>query len=231
MAYRVLSTKKLQPNQKLYLLNAGLAVVEADFIGIAFKPFELNDTTDNLIFTSANGFKGFLKHVASSLLSGNNVFCVGYKTKELIERHGFKVIAVANDAEALAEIIIKDHADKQFTFYSGSLRRDILPDILTNAGVNFTEVEVYDTVLTPQKITTPVDGILFFSPSAVQSYLQENSITDEACFCIGNTTAAALESVSDKVIIAHKPSVENVIVQVRNYFAKMHEEGTKEHKE
>lgn len=221
MAYRVLSTKKLQPNQKLYLLNAGLAVVEADFIGIEYKPFELNDTADNLIFTSANGFKGFLKHVASGLLSGNKVFCVGHKTKELIERHGFKVIAVANDAQALAEIIIKDHADKQFAFYSGSLRRDILPEVLINSKVAFTEVEVYDTVLTPQKITTPVDGILFFSPSAVQSYMQQNTITDEVCFCIGNTTAAALEGITSKVVIAHKPSVENVIVQVRGYIGKM----------
>ena len=231
MAYRVLSTKKMQPNQKLYLLNAGLAVVEADFIGIEYKPFELNDTNDNFIFTSANGFKGFLKHKASSLFTGNTVFCVGHKTKELIERHGFTVTAVANDAEALAEIIIRDYADRSFTFFSGSIRRDSLPDALAKAKIPLIEIQVYDTALTPQKISTPVEGILFFSPSAVQSFLAENAITDEACFCIGNTTAAALEGVTDKVIIAHKPSVENVIVQVRGYFAKIREEGTKEHKE
>jgi uroporphyrinogen-III synthase len=231
MAYRVLSTKKLQPNQKLYLLNAGLAVVEADFIGIEYKPFELNDTADSFIFTSANGFKGFLKHAASSLFIGNTVFCVGHKTKELIERHRFTVAAVANDAEALAEIIICNYPDSSFTFFSGSLRRDSLPDALAKANIPLTEIEVYDTVLASQKINTPVDGILFFSPSAVQSYLAENIITDEACFCIGNTTAAALEGITDKVIIAHKPSVENVIVQVRGYFAKIREEGTKEHKE
>jgi len=217
MAYRVLSTKKLQPNQKLYLLNAGLAVVEADFIGIAYKPFELEYTTNNLIFTSANGFKGFLKHVAGGLFTGNNVFCVGHKTKELIERHGFTVKAVANDAEGLAEIIIRDYSLESFTFFSGSIRRDSLPDALAKANIRLTEIQVYDTVLTPQKINTPVDGILFFSPSAVQSYVQENSITDEACFCIGGTTAAALKGITDKVIIAHKPSIENVIVQVRNY--------------
>lgn len=231
MAYRVLSTKKLQPNQKLYLLNAGLAVVEADLIGIEYKPFELSDTTDILIFTSANGFKGFLKHAASSPLKGNTVFCVGHKTKELIERHGFTVTAVANDAEVLAEIIVRDYADNSFTFFSGSMRRDSLPDALAKANIPLTEIAVYDTVLTPQKINTPLDGILFFSPSAVQSYLAANTITDEACFCIGNTTAAALEGITDKVVVAHKPSVENVIVQVRGYFAKMREEVTKEHKE
>lgn len=231
MAYRVLSTKKLQPNQKLYLLNAGLAVVEADFIGIAYKPFELNDTKDSFIFTSANGFKGFLKHAANGIFTGNTVFCVGHKTKELIERHGFTVTAVANDAEALAEIIIRDYADRSFTFFSGSIRRDALPDALAKANIPLTEIEVYDTVLAPQKINTPVDGILFFSPSAVHGYLAENIITDEACFCIGATTAAALEGITNKVVVAHKPSVENVIVQVRGYFAKMRDEGTKKYKQ
>ncbi|MFP9097617.1 uroporphyrinogen-III synthase [Flavobacterium sp. RHBU_24] len=231
MVYRVLSTKKLQPNQKLYLLNAGLAVVEADFIGIEYKPFEITDIANNLIFTSANGFRGFLKHADSKLFTGNIVFCVGDKTKELIERHGFTVTAVANDAEALAEIIIRDYNNRMFTFFSGSMRRETLPDALAKANIPLTETQVYDTVLAPQKINTPVDAILFFSPSAVQGYLVENTITDEACFCIGATTAAALEGITDKIVIAHKPSVENVIVQVRSYFAKFHEEGTKEHKE
>jgi len=221
MAYRVLSTKKLQPNQKLYLLNAGIAVVEADFIGIAYKPFDLDDTGGSLIFTSSNGFKGFLKHTASGMFTGSEVFCVGHKTKELINLHGFTVTSVANDAEALAEIIVSNYADGQFTFFSGSMRRDSLPDALAEANIPLTEIEVYDTVLQPQKITTPVDGILFFSPSAVQSYLQENTITTEACFCIGATTAAALVGITDKVIVAHKPSIENVIVQVRGYFAKL----------
>jgi len=38
------------------------------------------------------------------------------------------------------------------------------------------------------------DGILFFSPSAVESYLKSNTIKDEMCFCIGETTAEALEN-------------------------------------
>ncbi|MFP9112864.1 uroporphyrinogen-III synthase [Flavobacterium sp. RHBU_3] len=219
MAYRVLSTKKLQPNQKLYLLNAGLSVIEADFIGIQYKPFEINNTADNLIFTSQNGFKGFLQHIASGVFAGSNVFCVGEKTKSFIERHGFKVVEVANDAESLAIIITEKYATERFMFFSGSIRKETLPDTLTKAGVAFTETQVYDTVLTPHKIETKLNGILFFSPSGVESYLKENTITDEACFCIGQTTANALTGVTDKVVVAHKPSIENVIVQVRNYWS------------
>jgi uroporphyrinogen-III synthase len=218
MAYRVLATKKLQPNQKLYLLNAGLSVIEADFIGIHYKPFEINNAADNLIFTSQNGFLGFLQHKASGVFAGSTVFCVGEKTRNLIERHGFTVVEMAHDAESLGTIIIEKYAKERFMFFSGSMRRDTLPDTLTKAGITFSETEVYDTVLTPHKIGTKCNGILFFSPSGVESYLKENTITDETCFCIGQTTANALSGVTDKVILANAPSIENVIVQVRNYF-------------
>ena len=83
----------------------------------------------------------------------------------------------------------------------------------------FNEIEVYQTNLTPQKITKKLDGILFFSPSAVESYLNLNSIKDETCFCIGETTAEALENKKIKnIIIAEKPSVENVIDEVVKYY-------------
>lgn len=210
--------KKLQPNQKLYLLNAGLSVIEADFIGVQYKPFEIKDTADNLIFTSQNGFLGFLKHMASGVFTASRVFCVGQKTKSLIERHGFTVAGTAPDAETLAKLITDAYPKERFMFFSGNLRRESLPNALATAGVVFTETEVYNTVLTPHKIETKPDSILFFSPSAVESYLKENTITDEACFCIGQTTAHALNGITDKVVIAHKPGIENVIVQVRNYF-------------
>lgn len=219
MAYRILSTKKLQPNQKLYLLNAGLSVIEADFIGIEYRNFELHNTASNLIFTSQNGVVGFLQHKASGVFNGSRVFCVGEKTKKLLEHYGFNVAEMAHDAEKLAAILTENYATERFMFFSGSMRRETLPQALNSAGILFTEIQVYDTVLTPLHIQTKCNGLLFFSPSAVESYLKENTITHEACFCIGQTTANALKGITDNVIIANTPSVENVIVQVRNYYA------------
>jgi uroporphyrinogen-III synthase len=46
-----------------------------------------------------------------------------------------------------------------------------------------------------------------------------NSIKDETCFCIGETTAEALENKKVKnIFIAEKPSVESVITQVIEYY-------------
>lgn len=220
MAYRVLSTKKLLPNQRHFLLNAGLSVVEADFIGITYMPFNINTINPNLIFTSRNGFNAFLANKRSVIYNGSSVFCVGSNTRTFIDSHGFNVVACTDDAQTLGESIVKNHPHESFTFFSGNLRRNELPSVLTEGHIDYNEIKVYETALTPHKITAKPNGILFFSPSAVASYIKENTITNEACFCIGNTTAAALSGITNNIIVANKPSVENVIVQVRNYFSK-----------
>ncbi|KGO85681.1 uroporphyrinogen III synthase [Flavobacterium rivuli WB 3.3-2 = DSM 21788] len=217
-AARVLSTKKLQPNQKHYLLNAGLSVIEADFIGVNYKPFTIQHTNTNLIFTSKNAFKSFLLNDNAVKFKDSVIFCVGSKTKETIEKNGYTVLAYADTAEQLSDIIIKDHADESFTFFSGSMRRDTLPDALAKANITVDEVEVYETILTPHTIKSQPDGLLFFSPSAIASYLSANAVTTEVCFCIGATTAAALNGITNNVIVANKPSVENVIIQCINHY-------------
>lgn len=217
-AKRILSTKKLLPNQKQFLLNAGLSVIEADFITVHYTPFRLTDIRQNLIFTSQNAVASFLRQDESRQYMDHPVFCVGIKTKEAAENAGYTVEAVADYGEELAQIIVNGYADRSFTFFSGSLRRDIIPDALTNAGIAFNEIEVYQTLLSPYKINAPLDGILFYSPSGIESYLKENGITDEVCFCIGSTTAQALKDVTGNIVIASKPSVENVIVQCVNYY-------------
>jgi uroporphyrinogen-III synthase len=46
-----------------------------------------------------------------------------------------------------------------------------------------------------------------------------NTIKDEMCFCIGETTGESLENKKIKnIIIADKPSVENVISDVLEYY-------------
>jgi uroporphyrinogen-III synthase len=44
--------------------------------------------------------------------------------------------------------------------------------------------------------------------------LKDNKIKKELCFCIGETTASALEKISKNIIVADQPSVENVIEDV-----------------
>lgn len=219
---RILSTKKLLSNQKQFLLNANISVVEADFILINQTKFDIETVNENLIFTSQNAVLSLLENVISNeklnLLKEKNVFCVGMKTKQLLEENGFNVIAYTGYAADLAEIITLIYRREKFTFFSGNLRRDTLPDALSNADVVYNEIMVYETSLTPQKISTPLDGILFFSPSAVESYLKNNKIKKEMCFCIGTTTAEAVAKVTENIVIANQPTVENTIIQCINEY-------------
>jgi len=215
---RILSTKKLLPNQKQYLLNSGLGVVEANFIDIELNSFTTYGLKQNFIFTSTNAFKSFLANEEAKHYTGSKIFCVGSKTKEAIDQAGFVVEASADYAEELAKVITDKFREETFTFFSGNMRRDTLPEALKNEGVDYNEIEVYKTIITPHEIKTPLDGILFFSSSGVESYLKKNEIKYETCFCIGTTTSAALKGITDNVVIANKPTVENVIVQCINYY-------------
>lgn len=219
---RLLSTKKLLVNQKQFLLNANISVVEADFISIKQQKVAIEIINENLIFTSQNAVLSLVENLEKTdtldLLRKKNVFCVGLKTKALLEENGFNVIAYTGYADDLAEIISLIYSKEKFTFFSGNLRRDTLPEALSEAKVVWNEIQVYETILTPQKISGTFDGILFFSPSGIESYLKNNKITKETCFCIGTTTAEALENITNNVIIANQPTVENVIIQCINFY-------------
>ena len=217
---RILSTKKLLSNQKQYLLNANFSVVEADFIGIKFNKFDLKKDNDFLVFTSQNAVESVMQNTAIlEELKHKKCFCVGEKTKGLLEQKGFEVVHFSEYASELASIICNQYQKNSFTFFSGNLRKDILPDSMQLAQIPFEEIEVYQTVLKPIKVVQKPDGILFFSPSAIASYLKKNIITDEICFCIGSSTASALEGITPIQIVANNPSVENVIIQCINYYS------------
>jgi uroporphyrinogen-III synthase len=207
----ILSTKVLSPSQRETLVNAYFSVIEEDFIATKNQNFDLTEINSNLIFTSQNAAQSVLLHPKCQELKSKNVFCVGIKTKALLEENGFNVIVYVDYAADLAEIITLIYANESYTFFSGNLRKETLPIALKEANIKFNEIQVYETSLTPIKIKETVEAILFFSPSGVESYLMENKLKKEICFCIGETTAAALPNTVKNTIVANQPSIEEVI--------------------
>ncbi|MEJ1221598.1 uroporphyrinogen-III synthase [Sediminicola sp. 1XM1-17] len=217
----ILSTKILSLAQKERLLNAGIAVVSYDAITIAFADFSMDNSFQNLIFTSQNAVMAFLENISKEKnvdLSLLKCFCVGEKTAALLEENGLKVVEIANYGAELAETIIKSHKNESFLFLCGNLRRDELPNRLRENNIPCKEITAYATRLNPKKFDRHFDGVLFFSPSGVESYLTANTIGNSTAFCIGTTTAAALEALTDNIVIANKPTIENVLVQVIKTF-------------
>jgi uroporphyrinogen-III synthase len=219
----ILSTKTLSAEQRQFFLEANLDLLEQDFIEIENNNFELINIKDNLIFSSQNAILSLMNQPDWEKFKTKNVFCVGIKSKELLEQNGFKVDVYMDYASELAEIITLIYNKESFTFFSGNLRKETLPKALKVAKIDFNEIEVYQTKLAPFKISKEekFNGILFFSPSGVESFLTNNKIKDEICFCIGETTAEALKNNKIKnVVIAEFPTIEDVITEVIAYYKK-----------
>ena len=215
---RILATKKLSERQKQLLLSANFSIFDEDFISIHKKNFEIENINDYLIFTSQNAVESVLRNKKIVEIKTRKCFCVGEKTKVLLEENDFEVVANSEYAAELASNIFNHYSKNSFTFFCGNIRRDVLPEALRLAQITLDEIEVYKTILTTHKIDFTPDGILFFSPSAVESYLKENKIEDENCFCIGNTTAQALKYATPNIIIANQPTMESVIMKcIENY--------------
>ena len=214
----VLSTKKLQSNQKQFLLNAGFSVIEADFIKISTLPFQIKNKPTLLLFTSQNGVKSVLENDKVDELKQIPSICVGSKTRKLLEDNGFIVLATKEYAEELAPIIQKEFSKEHIAFFAGNLRRNVLPDAMNRASIAFDEYLVYQNEESSVKIEAKTNALLFFSPSGIHSYLKQNTIDNQMCFCIGTTTADALQGVTKNIVIANQQTVENVIIQCINYY-------------
>ena len=95
--------------------------------------------------------------------------------------------------------------------------------ILKKNGRKLKEVLVYKTELVHHQVARQFDGILFFSPSAVDSFFHSNKLAKEVVlFAIGATTAAAIKTHGNhELLIAEETSAESLLKKViERYFGK-----------
>ena len=219
--FAIYSTKKLSEIQKK-LLPETMSIKDSDFIKINFNriaPKVIKNEIKNVIITSKNGVEAILYNFTSDELKFKNIYCVGRRTKRLIESKIGVVKHSEKNAQKLAEYLSKEIKGEEATYFCSDLRLDTLPTILDKNEIVATEVEAYKTRYTPAKVDDNVNGILFYSPSTVESYVQKNK-TDKIAFCIGESTSKEAKKHFDEVKVAKLPTVESVIEMVNLYFAK-----------
>jgi uroporphyrinogen-III synthase len=177
----------------------------------------------SVVFTSMNAVNSVAAHVNGQMPQWN-IFCIGNTTRQLAARYfGEQSIhTVGNNASDLADKIISDKSIKQVVFFCGDQRREELPGKLRQNGITVQEVIVYHTISTPHKVDKAYDGILFFSPSAVQSYFYANAVTPSTLlFAIGQTTADAIRSFTDNAVIeSERPGKEDLVKKMFQFFKK-----------
>ena len=209
----VFSTKKLTSEQR-QLFDKRMKVDSDDFVKIysnRIPAAALKNDIQNVVITSKNAVEALSASVDTATLKFKNIYCVGRRTKKLIEARIGKVTHVAKNAKALAEHLVDYLEGIEVTYFCSSIRLDELPNILEKNNITVNEVEAYETKLSPVKVSDGVKRVLFYSPSTVESFLQNNTTSKKVAYCIGETTAAVARKHFEKVHVAKIPTVESVI--------------------
>lgn len=180
----------------------------------SFMDQQLSDEILNLInkkatvvFTSSNA----LAAVATLVVNQRpdwQVYCLGNTTYEMARSiFGSQMDRqTATNAASLARQIISNHAISEVVFFCGNLRRNDLPDLLRDNNITIKETVVYHTRLAPQKINKEYDAVLFFSPSAAESFFSLNLLPlKTTTFVIGHTTAGKARDYTQRVVISEIP--------------------------
>lgn len=176
-----------------------------------------------VVFTSMNAVSSVAAYINGDKPDWE-IFCIGNTTRQLAARYfGEQSInTVGNNATDLADKMIASKQIKQVVFFCGDQRREELPGKLRQNGIAVQEVIVYHTISTPHKIDKAYDGILFYSPSAVQSFFYANAVpASTVLFAIGQTTADAIKSFTDNLIIeSERPGKDELVKKMFQFFKK-----------
>ena len=225
-APHIVSTRKLTSNKVAELQAKGWKFTDHDFISKVIEiPSDLRAQSihQHVALTSITGVKAFLQ-IANQLhlnYSNYTVYCISRGTSEYAIASGLSVKSTAVNASMLADEILNDAAVKEVTHVCNNLRRDELSNKLIKAGVVIQDVIAYQTKFTPVAIDPSYDALVFFSPSAVDSFLSLNPFQQVPCFCIGQTTADhAKQKGYQRTYIPDAPSEAILLQTIVNHYSK-----------
>ena len=215
----IYSTKKLTDDQVM-LFHNNVVAESNDAIKISLNRLSkslIRNEIQNIVITSKNAVESLLTNFSAPELQFKNIYCVGRRTKRMVEKRIGKVTHTEANAKKLAEYLVEYIDGTEITYFCSDLRLDDLPNILTENHIKVNEVEAYQTKFDADKVEGNLDGIMFYSPSTVESFLKQNKANGIA-FCIGETTAKVAKQYFEDVRVAKVPTVESVIELVNEHY-------------
>ena len=173
-----------------------------------------------VVFTSMNAVDA-VTVMLDGFVPEWTIYCMGYATKERVKNYfGENAVSGTGDnAAELAEEIIENEEPDEVIFFCGNRRRDELPGKLKKQQIEVNEIVVYQTENTQHKITKAYDGILFFSPSAVESFFTINKLPEHTIvFAIGQTTKETVgKFCKNKIVVSKLPGKDQLVEQAIGY--------------
>jgi len=226
---RILCTRPLDEVLVEEAKAAGIVIDESPFITTEpIQTIEVQQEIEQALLLSATVVFTSMNAVEAVATWQNeeqpdwNIYCIGTTTNKLVAEYfgEHSIAGTANSATELAELIVADRFIDKVIFFCGDQRRDELPELLQQNNIEVNEIVVYQTIALPHKITGAYHGILFFSPSAVESFFSNNTIPQQTIlFAIGNTTATTIKKfTNNKIIISDTSGKENLVQKMMEYF-------------
>lgn len=226
----ILSTRPLNSSSVAEAKAAGISIDTVSFIET--EPATSREVLDRVkqtlqrsatvIFTSMNAVEAVAAEQKTAKPAWT-IYCLGNTTRQLVGKYFGEgaIVGTANSASELAKLIAGRNHIEEAVFFCGDQRRDDLPEILRSHHINVDEIVVYHTNAVPHKIEKIYDGILFFSPSAVESFFRNNITGDQTIlFAIGNTTATEIKKhTNNRIIISSSPGKEAMVKDMIHYFS------------
>ena len=173
--------------------------------------FKAPNVRDHAVLTSPQAVHSFVRKNNGKLVI-KNCFCVGNKTKALLEKNGLKVKEFGQNAAQLSQKLVKNYKKQVFYYLGGPIRRHELPNALQCENMTSFEIKADNTVLIAKRFDQKWDGIMFFRPSGVASYISEHKHhSNVPAFCIGQTTASDAKKYFKNVVVADTNTIESVL--------------------
>ncbi|MDB5253812.1 MAG: hypothetical protein JWP27_2981 [Flaviaesturariibacter sp.] len=224
----ILSTRPLPKSLLDEAAAAGIAIEELSFIqtqpvadeGVTKRIAELASKPITAVFTSMNAVEAVATIAAPG--ASWSVYALGHTTEKLVSEKlpASTIVATAENAARLGERLIDDGVSG-IVFFCGNIRRDELPNKMRSEKIAIEEIVVYETHETPSVLTRDYDGILFFSPSAVEAFFRVNKpAKGTVLFAIGKTTSEAIRAHwNGKVVVAHATGKVDLAREAIAFFA------------
>jgi hydroxymethylbilane synthase len=215
----IYSTKTLTTDQRL-LFNEKVVAESSDFVKISLnriKPQVIRNSIDNVIVSNKHSVEALLNNFSAVELQFKNIYCVGRRTKRLVEKRIGPVKHVEKSAKALAEYLVEYIDGIHITYFCSDSSEDELSTILSENNLKVNKVEVYQTKYEAKKVEDSIEGVMFFSPLTIRSYLKEND-PDKIAFCFGQATANEAKKKFKDVRAAKLPTVESIIDLVNEHY-------------
>jgi uroporphyrinogen-III synthase len=162
-------------------------LVAHSFLSFKAIPFEFPENTEVLFFGSKRGVEYFLNQ--QEIPKHIQIACVGKGTANYLKSKGYNPSFIgekSGEIESVADDFKSWLGDRKVVFAQAKESNRSISSVINTS--NSTEISVYETIINSEKIVES-DIYVFTSPSNVDGFLLENSISEKSIIIAwGNTT-------------------------------------------